>query len=102
MLEPRSPENELTDKPGQAKLSEKAGIMSSKRFGSPGVMILLLAIALLGGGCTTTSSQAAKSHQPQMITGEEEREAAFKLPDGVADVLSFLGQLASGLAPSSW
>jgi hypothetical protein len=88
--------------------------MSSKRFTSPGkvallalraaklpgVMILLLAIFLVGGGCATTSSEV-QNHTPQMVTGEEEHHG-LKLPDGVADVLSFLGGLASGLAPASW
>lgn len=65
-------------------------------------MIVLLAFGLVGGGCATTSSQAAKPHKPQMITGEEEHEAALKLPDGVADILNFLGVLAGGSASSSW
>ena len=76
--------------------------MFAKGFRSRGVIIVLLAAGLAGGGCaTTTSSQASKPHKPQMITGEEEHDG-LKLPDGVADVLRFLGGLASGLAPSSW
>jgi hypothetical protein len=67
-------------------------------------MIVLLAVSLVGGGCATTGSQSAeyKPHKPQMITGDEEREAAIKLPDGVATVLNFLGALAGGSAPASW
>jgi hypothetical protein len=78
--------------------------MSAKQFSSRGVMILLLSMSLVGGGCATTSSQSAqyKPHKPQMITGEEEREAALKLPDSVATFLNVLGALAAGGAPASW
>ncbi len=75
--------------------------MSAKRFSARGVMIVLLAIAPGGSGCATTSSEASKPHKPQMITGEEEREA-LKLPDSAAGVLSFLGWLAAGCPPTSW
>jgi hypothetical protein len=70
--------------------------MSAKRFSSPGVMIVLLAVSLVGGGCATTSSQASKPHKPQMITGDEEREG-MNLPDPIASILSFLGQFAPGV-----
>jgi hypothetical protein len=66
-----------------------------------GVMVVLVAMSLIGAGCATTSSEAAKPHKPQMITGEEEREA-LKLPDSAAGVLSFLGWLAAGCPPTSW
>jgi hypothetical protein len=67
--------------------------MSAKRFSSLGVMLVLLAFALIGGGCATTHSQDAeyKPHKPQMITGDEEREG-IKLPDPIANTLSFLSQ----------
>jgi hypothetical protein len=79
--------------------------MSAKRFSSPGVMIVLLAISLAGGGCATTSSQTAslsKPHKPQMITSEgvevvgayklpDAVDHGFKLSDGWADVVSFFG-----------
>jgi hypothetical protein len=64
--------------------------MSAKRLSSLGVMIVVLTISLLASGCATTSSQAAKPHKPQIITSETDQEG-LKLPDGVADVLSFLG-----------
>jgi hypothetical protein len=67
--------------------------MSGKRFNSRGVMIVLLALSLVGAGCATTGSQNAqyKPHKPQMITGDEEREG-IKLPDPIANTLSFLSQ----------
>jgi len=76
-------------------------IMSAKRLSSLGVMIVLLVLSLAAAGCATASSQASNPHKPQMITGEEEHDG-LNLPDGVADVLSFLGGLASGLTGTSW
>jgi hypothetical protein len=77
--------------------------MSAKRFNSPGVMIVLLAILLVGGGCATTSSQNAqyKPHRPQMITANGPEEVGecpvvrkfnhgFDLSDEVADSVPFV------------
>jgi len=76
--------------------------MSAKRFSSPGVMIVLLAIALVGCGCATTSWQNAqyKPHKPQMITAQGAEEVGecpiahkfnrgFNLSDEVADSVPF-------------
>ncbi len=77
--------------------------MSAKRFSSPGVMIVLLAIALVGGGCATTSSQNAqyKPHKPQMITAQGAEEVGecpiahkfnrgFDLSEEVANSVPFV------------
>jgi hypothetical protein len=75
--------------------------MAAKRFSSPGVIIVLLAISLVGGGCATTSQTADsyKPHKPQMITANGPEEVGtsdasknfsngFSLSDGWASFLT--------------
>jgi hypothetical protein len=77
--------------------------MSAKRFSSPGVMIVLLALLLVAAGCATTSSQNAqyKPHRPQMITANGPEEVGdcpfvhkfnhgFDLSDEVANSVPFV------------
>jgi hypothetical protein len=59
--------------------------MSAKRFSSPGVMMVLLALVLVGGGCATTSSQASKPHKPQMITADGVEEVGASKVQGTFD-----------------